>query len=96
MIFSLPILLLGQFLTLEMAALYTSLQIIVLVYCLFLLIAGTISTHQFSLGRTAIMLIVSVAGIVLMMFLIILCSGLIQNIVDFIVQAIKEIGLRYS
>ncbi len=95
-IFSLPILLLGQFLTLEMAALYTSLQIIVLVYCLFLLIAGTVSTHQFSLGRTAIMLIVSVAGIVLMMFLIILCSGLIQNIVDFIVQAIKEIGLRYS
>lgn len=95
-IFSIPILLLGQFLTLEMAALYTSLQIIVIAYCLFLLVAGTISTHQFTLGRSMLMLIVSVLGVVLMMFLIILCSGLIQNIVDFIIQAFKEIGLRYS
>lgn len=95
-IFSLPILLLGQFLTLEMAALYSSLQIIVIAYCLLLLLAGTIQTHQFTLGRTALMLIASVLGVILMMFLIILCSGLIQNIVDFIVQAIKEIGLRYS
>ncbi len=95
-IFSLPILLLGQFLTLEMAALYTSLQIIVIAYCLLLLVAGTISTHQFTLGRTVLMLIASVLGVVLMMFLIILCSGLIQNIVDFIIQAFKEIGLRYS
>lgn len=95
-IFSLPILLLGQFLTLEMAALYTSLQIIVIAYCLFLLVAGTVSVHQFTLGRTVLMLFVSVLGVVLMMFLIILCSGLIQNIVDFVVQAFKEIGLRYS
>ena len=95
-LFTLPILAMGHFLTLEMATLYSSLQLIIIVYCLFLLVAGTISVHQFSLGRTVLMLVVSVLGIVLMMFLIILCSGLIQNIVDFITQVIKEITLRYS
>ncbi|MBE6779640.1 MAG: hypothetical protein E7545_01540 [Ruminococcaceae bacterium] len=95
-LFTLPVLIAGQFLTLEMAALYTSLQAIIIVYCLFLLVAGTISVHQFTLARTVVMLIVSILGIVLMMFLIILCSGLIQNIVDFITQVFKEISLRYS
>lgn len=95
-VFTLPILGLGHLLTLEMSALYSSLQLIVIVYCLLLLVAGTISIHQFSLGRTVLMLIASIAGIVLMMFLIILCSGLIQNIVDFVVQVFKEIALRYS
>ena len=95
-LFTLPILVLGHFLTLEMAALYSSIQLIIIVYCLFLLVAGTISVHQFTLGRTVLMLVASVLGIVLMMFLIILCSGLVQNIVDFITQIIKEITLRYS
>ena len=95
-LFTLPILAVGHFLTLEMAALYSSIQLIVIIYCLFLLVAGTISVHQFTLSRTVLMLVASVLGIVLMMFLIILCSGLIQNIVDFITQIIKEITLRYS
>ncbi len=95
-LFTLPILAVGHFLTLEMAALYSSIQLIVIIYCLLLLVAGTISVHQFTLSRTVLMLVASVLGIVLMMFLIILCSGLIQNIVDFITQIIKEITLRYS
>ena len=95
-LFSLPLLLLGHVLTLETMSLYTGLRLVLVAYCVFLLMAGTLTVHQFTLGKTVLMLLISVAGVMLMVFLIVLCAGLVGNIVDFIAGAIREIGLRYA
>lgn len=94
--FSIPILLIGQLLTQETIMLYTSLNLILIVYCLFLLITGTLTVHQFSLGKTILMLIISVIAVMLMVFLIVLCVSLIGNIADCISGVVREITLRYS
>ena len=95
-LFSMPVLLLGQVLTLETASLYTSLNLVLVVYCGFLLVTGTLTVHQFTLGKTMLMLLISVAGVMLMIFLIVLCAGLVGNIVDFLTGVVKEITLRYA
>lgn len=95
-LFSLPVLAVGQFLTLEMSALYTTLQWIPVIYGALLLVTGTLTVHQFTLGKTMLMLPFSIAGVMLILFLIVLCAGLAGNIVDFIAGAVREIALRYS
>ncbi len=95
-LFSMPVLLLGQVLTLETASLFTSLNLVLVIYCGFLLVAGTLTVHQFTLGKTVLMLLISVAGVMLLIFLIVLCAGLAGNIVDFLAGVVKEITLRYA
>jgi len=43
-----------------------------------------------------LMLLISVAGVMLLIFLIVLCAGLAGNIVDFLAGVVKEITLRYA
>lgn len=94
-LFTLPVLFLGHLFTLDSASLYSTLNIVIMVYCLFLLFTGTLTVHQFSLLKTIAMMVLSVAGIALLIFLIVLCGGLIGDIYDCIVSIIKEITLRY-
>lgn len=95
-IFNLPVLLLGNLLTSETIMLYTTLNIVILVYCVFLIITGTLTVHQFTLSKTVLMLIICIAAVMLMVFLIVLCSSLVGNIADFISGVVREIALRYS
>lgn len=95
-LFSLPVLLIGNLLTNETIMLYTGLNILILAYCIFLVISGTLTVHQFTLSKTILMLVICLAAVAIMVFLIVLCSSLVGNIADFVLGLIREITLRYS
>ena len=90
------LLVVGHLLTLEMASLYSALYTLVIAWCVLLLVTGTLTVHQFTLSKTLLMLLLSAAGTLLLIFLIVLCVGLGSNIIQSVSGMIREIEVRYS
>ena len=93
---SLPVMLLSLVLTLENASIYHALQTFITIYMAFLIFTGTLTVHQYSIGRTILMIILSIVGIMILIFLMLLCFNLGVDIYDFISSAIREIIYRYT
>ena len=93
---SLPILLLSFALTLENASMYYSLQTFIIIYVAFLIFSGTLTVHQYSIGRTILMILLSIVGMMIMIFLMLLYFNLLIDIYDFVAGAVREIIYRYT
>jgi len=93
---SLPIVLLSFVLTLENASMYYALQTFVMIYVAFLIFSGTLTVHQYSIGRTILMILLSIVGMMIMIFLMLLCFNLFVDIYDFVAGAVREIIYRYT
>ena len=90
-----PVLLVvSQFLTVDAASLYQTLSTAVLVWVGFLLFAGTLTVHQYSLGRTVAMILLSLIGMIIMAFLVLLCTNLAADIYHFLATVCQEIAAR--
>lgn len=82
-------------LTQETGALYTLLQGIGVVYLGLMLFFGQLVTHQYSFGKGLITALLSVAGIMVMIYLGLLFCRVITNIVSFISSLIYELRIRF-
>ena len=60
----------------------------------FLIFFGTQVTHDFSLGKNVIMIVVTIVGMVFIMFVALLFTTLLGKIVGFVSNIITEIGYR--
>lgn len=85
---------LTQVLTLEEAAFLSVIRALGALYTLFLLITALRVVHSYSFGKTLLCILLTVVGIVFVLFLMVLFFGLIQQVVLFFQTIYMELMFR--
>ena len=93
-IIQIPISIISNFFTFGESGFYTFFIFISVVWTAFLLVAGIMTVHQFTLGKTILTIIIAFIGMVIIMFLFILLFALIQQFINFFLLLEKEITMR--
>lgn len=88
------VILLTNFANAEMQAFLTAILVIGFLWSGFILIVGMYYIHQFTFGSLLLNLLLTVIGIAIILFLLLLGYSLIQQIITFIVTIYNEIVFR--
>lgn len=89
-----PISLLSNIMTLKEASLYNSITSVVTLWVVFLLLSHVKIIHDFELGKTVWITLLSIFGMLIIWFIILLIFGLISQSFQFVLDIIKEISYR--
>ncbi len=89
-----PLTLLTNILTKEDMAFYYVLFAIVVIYTAFLIVVGVMETHQYTFIKTLGVLIITILGMVVAVFLFMLFINLINTMYDFIIKIYSEVAMR--
>ncbi len=87
-------LVLSNFLTLEESSIYTVLEALLWAYTIFLLLAGNMLAHGFSMSRTVATAIVTVIAMAVIVFLLYLFFNLLFEVGGFVMQVYREVAFR--
>lgn len=82
------------FLSLDEAEIYTVLVMLGLIYTVFLMIMSIMSTHDYTLGKTILVVIIILIVILLIIFIALLLMTLTQQMAAFVTDLYNEIALR--
>lgn len=85
---------LSYILPIESAALLNIITTIAFVWTGFLIFCGTSATHDYSAGKTVVTILLTVVGMLIILFLFVLTITLIQQIIAFVSLLVKEISMR--
>lgn len=85
---------LGQIISLDEMALYQFFSTFGMILVIFLLFVGTLTVHDYSFGKTVGMLLLTAIGMMILVFIAMLCVTLFQQIVLYIENIVKELQLR--
>lgn len=86
--------LISNFISQDEMVLYTFLSTLSIVLVLFLLFIGTLVIHDYGFGKTVVMLILTAIGMMILVFIAMLCITLLQQILLYIRNIISELQLR--
>lgn len=89
-----PLTALSNVLTADDMAFYNVLMTAAILYTAFLIIVGVMETHQYSLGKTIFVLVITLLGMVVAVFLFMLFVNLINTMYDFFVKLFNEVTVR--
>lgn len=81
--------------TLETASFYTLIQAVAVVYLGALLFFGQLVTHKYSFGKGILTAILTIAGIMVMIYLGLLFCRVVTNITSFVASLIYEARIRF-
>ena len=81
-----PLTVLSNVLTQEEAGFYYVILAIMVAYTAFLLVVGIMETHQYTFAKTLLSLVITVIGMVISIFLILLFVNLINTLFDFCIK----------
>lgn len=84
----------SRVLSLDESELHTVLVMIGLLYTVFLLFMSVMSTHDYTLGKTVLVVVIILVVIILIIFIIMLLMTLMQQMVSFASDLYNEISLR--
>ena len=90
----LPLILLSNVVTVEEGAIYTVLSSISFIWCGFLLVVAMMMIHDYTLGKTAIFMIMSVFGMLVIIFVLLLFFSLISDGIAYFVSLYRELSFR--
>lgn len=93
-LFSLPLIVISNVLTLDEQGLYTILTSFLLIWCALLLVLGMMVVHQYSVKKTVASVLLSIAGIAVILFIAMLFFSMSQQFVAFVETVIDEIRYR--
>lgn len=93
-VIDLPLILLSHIISLNEGALYTFFQVAALLWAAMLIFSGTMTVHHYTPVKTILMIILTVIEMAIIAFLILLFFVLIQQLIDFLYIAYKELSLR--
>lgn len=93
-VFALPMLLFSNVLTASELPFYTVFDTVIWCWVIGLLVISLMITHDYSLGKTALTVILVLIGICLIIFIILLVISIAQNIYSFIYNLYQEITFR--
>ncbi|MBQ7974970.1 MAG: YIP1 family protein [Clostridia bacterium] len=86
--------LLSQIVSLDEVAIYEFIGTFAIILVVFLLYVGTLVIHDYSAGKTIAMLLMTVIGMMILVFIAMLCFTLIQQVLIYIKNIISELQLR--
>lgn len=89
-----PLTLLSNMLTLKEAGLVSFFMYVMNAWILFLFLAHVKVLHDFELGKTVGVTVLSFIGMLLIWFVIIMIFGLVNQSIQFVVDIVKEISYR--
>ena len=84
----------SQFSSLDEVVLCSFISNIATFLVVFLIFIGTLVVHDYSLGKTIAMLLLTVIGMLILVFIALLCITLFQQIIIFVTNIVGEIKLR--
>lgn len=85
---------LSNFFLLTEQSFYTALYSVALLWSGFLLLVGTLVTHQYSLGKTVVMLLCIVAAMCMLAYIALLYLDLVWQVIGFITTLLREASMR--
>ena len=93
-LFMFPIVICTHFLTLNEVSILQLLLTFSFIWVGLLIVFGTQVTHDYSFGKNLIMCICTIGGMAFIMFIVVLFSGLANNIVSFVTAIVVELSYR--
>ncbi len=85
---------LSNFLVLEEKMFFSIILYGGIIWAAFLLLIGTLTTHQYTLGKTLIITVCILLGMCMITYILLLFVNLIQQMMGFVVTLIREITIR--
>lgn len=92
--FSIPLLLISQFVTADEVIIYTVLDTICWVWMLALVFFGMMVTHDYSLSKSVLTVILTIVGICLIIFIMLLFVSIVQEVYTFFYNGYQELIFR--
>jgi len=92
-LFSLPLLVLANYLTRSELSLYAFLLSVSIVWSVFLLLIGNMTLHQYTMSKTIVILILTIVTMLAIVALGLLFLSIIMRLTNFIVAVITEIRM---
>ena len=92
----LPMILLSNFITVKEGSFYGVLNMVSLLWCAGLFIAAMMQIHDFSLGKTILFTIMSLFGMLVIVFLLLLFFSLLSDAAGYFVALYREILFRLN
>ncbi|PLT46471.1 NHL repeat containing protein [Paenibacillus pasadenensis] len=93
-LFTIPVTLLTQILSLQESGIFTALTRLILVWCAWLLLVKIKVLHDFELGKLALISLLSFISMAILLFVCILLFGLINQFFNFVADIAQEMRLR--
>lgn len=87
---------LSNVMLLEEGSFYYMIEYLGLIWSAFLLLLGNVVTHQYSLSKTILITVCTVAGMCVIAFIVLLFFNLFQQMAGFVFTLWQEAELRYS
>lgn len=91
---SIPLLILSNILTAREAMFYQLLDQICVIWILALMFFGMMTIHDYSLSKAILTTALTIIGMMLIIFILLLTISIIQNIADFVISIYREISVR--
>lgn len=91
---NIPVAIISHFITLEEVALYNVINVFVVIWVVFLLLAGNLSTHDYSMLKSVVTAVLTVLIMMIIVALGILFFNLIQQVCMFFVSIYRELVFR--
>ena len=96
MVFIIPVLLiLSRVMTLEEGGIYTLIMGIMLLWSAYLIVCSNMQIHSYSMGKTVLVLIITLVVMVIVVFLAMLIFALAQKVVGVATDMYNELYLRF-
>ncbi len=92
--FSVPLFLISHFVTAEEVMIYTVFDTICWVWVLGLIFFGMMVTHDYSLSKSVLTAVLSLVGILLIIFILLLFISILQEVFTFFYNAYQELVFR--
>ena len=91
---AIPMFLLSHVLSLDEAFIYTAFDSIITIWMLGLMFFGMMTTHDYTLGKGIITAALTIVGIILIIFLALVFTNVIQDVVSLVTDMVKELSYR--
>ena len=89
-----PMTLISNVLVQEDVAFYYVIWAIIILYTALLIVIGVMETHQYTFSKTLGVLLITILGMVVSVFLAMLFINLINTMYDFIIKIYTEVAIR--
>ena len=90
----LPLVFVSNFLSFDEAAFYNVLMSFSNIWCIFLVFIGLMQVHDYSPSKTAIFLVVTVVGALIIIFLLLVFFSLLGDAASYFISLYREIAFR--
>ncbi len=94
-IIAFPMIFISNIITYEEGVFYTYFNVFALIWCVMLILAGMMMVHDYGFAKGIISSLLSVAGMAIIIFIVLLFFSLVSDAFAYFVSLFKEISFRF-